>query len=160
MLVEVLIGAGIVLLEYVDQNKSVARAIWMAVHLMNTFMLVGAMTLAAHFDWTLPFGPPPLWHFVIFAVVAAPLVEEAIFRFALCSGAENLLGPRTTIVLSGLAFAAMHYVVDNPGPDNFIAGYVLAWAYLKSRSILVPIILHALGNLSIYVILVAFDAVL
>ena len=49
MLVEVLIGAGIVLLEYVDQNKSVARALWMAVHLVNTFMLVGAMTLTAHF---------------------------------------------------------------------------------------------------------------
>lgn len=49
MVVEVLIGAGIVLLEYVDQNKSVARAIWMAVHLVNTFMLVGAMTLTAHF---------------------------------------------------------------------------------------------------------------
>lgn len=49
MVVEVLIGAGIVLLSYVDQDKSVARAIWMAVHLVNTFMLVGAMTLTAHF---------------------------------------------------------------------------------------------------------------
>ncbi|HHH27178.1 MAG TPA: heme A synthase [Polyangiaceae bacterium] len=49
MVVEVLIGAGIVLLEYVDRNESVARAIWMAVHLVNTFMLVGAMTLTAHF---------------------------------------------------------------------------------------------------------------
>jgi len=49
MVVEVLIGAGIVLLEYVDQNESVARALWMAVHLVNTFMLVGAMTLTAHF---------------------------------------------------------------------------------------------------------------
>ncbi|MEQ9320666.1 MAG: COX15/CtaA family protein [Polyangiaceae bacterium] len=49
MVIEVLIGAGIVLLAYVDQNKSVARAVWMAVHLVNTFLLVGAMTLTAHF---------------------------------------------------------------------------------------------------------------
>jgi cytochrome c oxidase assembly protein subunit 15 len=49
MIVEVLIGAGIVLLEYVDQNRSVGRALWMAVHLVNTFMLVGAMALCAHF---------------------------------------------------------------------------------------------------------------
>src|SRR5262245_39640093 len=49
MLGEVLIGAGIVLLEYVADNASVGRAAWMAVHLVNTFLLIGAMTLTAHF---------------------------------------------------------------------------------------------------------------
>ncbi|MCA9620395.1 MAG: COX15/CtaA family protein, partial [Myxococcales bacterium] len=49
MVIEVLIGAGIVLLRYVEQNASIARAIWMAVHLCNTFLLVGAMALTAHF---------------------------------------------------------------------------------------------------------------
>lgn len=48
MLVEVAIGAGIVLLRYVDDNASVARALWMAVHLVNTFLLLGALTLCAH----------------------------------------------------------------------------------------------------------------
>lgn len=49
MIVEVLIGAGIVLLHYVADNESLARAGWMAVHLVNTFLLVGALTLSAHF---------------------------------------------------------------------------------------------------------------
>ncbi|HZO14718.1 MAG TPA: COX15/CtaA family protein [Polyangiaceae bacterium] len=49
MLGEVLIGAGIVLLEYVAQNASMGRAVWMAVHLVNTFLLLGAMTLLAHY---------------------------------------------------------------------------------------------------------------
>jgi cytochrome c oxidase assembly protein subunit 15 len=49
MVVEVLIGAGIVLLEYVADNQSVGRAVWMAVHLINTFLLVAALTLSAHF---------------------------------------------------------------------------------------------------------------
>lgn len=44
---EALIGAGIVLFEYVAENKSVARAVWMAVHLVNTFLLLGALTLTA-----------------------------------------------------------------------------------------------------------------
>ncbi|MSP23604.1 MAG: heme A synthase [Myxococcales bacterium] len=48
MVIEVLLGAGIVLLEYVAENKSVGRALWMGVHLVNTFLLVGAMTLTAH----------------------------------------------------------------------------------------------------------------
>lgn len=49
MVVEVLIGAGIVLLKYVADDQSLARAGWMAVHLANTFLLMGAVTLAAHF---------------------------------------------------------------------------------------------------------------
>lgn len=49
MIVEALIGAGLVLLELVAHNVSVARAYWMAGHLMNTFLLVAAITLTAWF---------------------------------------------------------------------------------------------------------------
>jgi heme a synthase len=45
MSTEALIGAGVVLLEMVADNTSVARAGWMAAHLINTFLLIGALTL-------------------------------------------------------------------------------------------------------------------
>lgn len=45
MLLEAAVGALLVLLALVGQNGSVARAIWMAIHLVNTFCLVGALTL-------------------------------------------------------------------------------------------------------------------
>jgi heme a synthase len=48
MVTEALIGAGLVLLEHVAYNVSVARAYWMGAHLVNTFFLVGAMTLTAY----------------------------------------------------------------------------------------------------------------
>lgn len=41
------VGAGLVLLELVAHNDSVARAYWMAAHLANTFLLLGALTLTA-----------------------------------------------------------------------------------------------------------------
>jgi heme a synthase len=44
MLTEGAVGAGLVLFELVAQNASVARAYWMAVHLLNTFLLVASMT--------------------------------------------------------------------------------------------------------------------
>lgn len=47
MVVESLVGAGLVLLELVAHNVSVARAYWMAGHLINTFLLLGALTLTA-----------------------------------------------------------------------------------------------------------------
>lgn len=46
-LTEALVGAGLVLLDLVEDNASVARAIWMAGHLVNTFFLLAAITLTA-----------------------------------------------------------------------------------------------------------------
>ncbi|MBZ4422966.1 COX15/CtaA family protein [Myxococcus sp. RHSTA-1-4] len=50
MVTEALVGAGIVLLKYVADNASVGRAIWMGVHLVNTFLLVGAQSLVVWFS--------------------------------------------------------------------------------------------------------------
>lgn len=47
MLTEAAVGAGLVLFKMVAHNESIARAFWMATHLLNTFLLVGAMTLTA-----------------------------------------------------------------------------------------------------------------
>jgi heme A synthase len=49
MLSEAGIGAGLVLFELVADNESMARALFMATHLVNTFFLVAALTLTAHF---------------------------------------------------------------------------------------------------------------
>lgn len=45
MILEALIGAALVLLEYTAFNVSIGRAIWMAGHLINTFLLLGALAM-------------------------------------------------------------------------------------------------------------------
>jgi len=52
VIVEALVGAGIVLLRLVEDNASLARAIYIAVHLTNTLMLVGCYT------WTIVAAEP------------------------------------------------------------------------------------------------------
>jgi len=47
MLMEAAIGAGLVLFELVAENKSIARALWMSAHLINTFLLVGMLAITA-----------------------------------------------------------------------------------------------------------------
>ncbi|HEX2163720.1 MAG TPA: COX15/CtaA family protein, partial [Thermoanaerobaculia bacterium] len=47
LLVEGAIGAGLVLFEMVAANESLARAWWMAAHLVNTFVLLAWLTLTA-----------------------------------------------------------------------------------------------------------------
>ena len=44
---ESLIGAGLVLLRLVGENASVTRAVYLSVHLVNTFLLVAALVLTA-----------------------------------------------------------------------------------------------------------------
>jgi membrane protease YdiL (CAAX protease family) len=85
---------------------------------------------------------------VVFCI-SAPILEEALYRLVLCVALVRIAGPRWTIFASGAMFAALHFVWGNASPDNFIAGYFLAWVFLKSGSILTPLVLHSLGNLCV-----------
>jgi cytochrome c oxidase assembly protein subunit 15 len=49
ILLEAAIGAGLVLFQLVADNETMARALFMSVHLVNTFLLLGALTLTAYF---------------------------------------------------------------------------------------------------------------
>jgi heme A synthase len=55
ILTEAAVGAGLVLFELVADNATMARAMFMAAHLVNTFLLVAALTLTA---WWLSGGSP------------------------------------------------------------------------------------------------------
>jgi len=55
MIVEALLGAGLVLFGLVDDNATVARAFAMMLHLVNTLLLVAAISLTA---WWASGGPP------------------------------------------------------------------------------------------------------
>ncbi len=106
-----------------------------------------ALTWAMNWEYQIPvIAPAEAGSVFLHMCVFAPLVEETIYRLAICSPLAGTLGPTAAILVSGMTFAALHFVYGNPGPDNFLAGYVLAWAYLKSGSLAVPIVLHALGN--------------
>src|SRR5439155_10185900 len=84
--------------------------------------------------------------------VFAPVLEEAVYRLALCVPLAVWLGPWRAIVVSGLAFAGLHVAYGNPSPENLVGGLFLAWAYLKSESIVVPVVLHSLGNLCVLIL--------
>ena len=53
MLLEAAVGAAIVLLRHVAYDPSAARAVWIAIHLTNTFLLVAALTLT---PWSVRHG--------------------------------------------------------------------------------------------------------
>lgn len=48
IVIEALLGAGLVLFQLVEENSSAARAFAVALHLANTFLLVGSLALTAY----------------------------------------------------------------------------------------------------------------
>ena len=94
MVLEAAIGAGLVLLEYVAYNPSIARAVWMAAHLTNTFLLLGALTLTAWWAEGRDVPRPALTRET--ALVGLTLVATLVLG---AGGAVTALGD--TLVLGG-----------------------------------------------------------
>jgi membrane protease YdiL (CAAX protease family) len=92
---------------------------------------------------------PWAWVTVAHAVVGAPITEELTYRIFLQTGLLALLG-RTwpAIVLTSALFALMHSGVTpaHALPSLFVLGAAMGIAYERSRSPLVPILIHALFN--------------
>lgn len=94
---------------------------------------------------------PPVRAWLIHLLILAPFLEELVYRFALCVPIVRRIGSTWAIVLSGAVFALAHIIGGNPGPDNFVAGFLLAWAFLKSGTLLIPVFLHLAGNLCVFI---------
>ncbi len=83
------------------------------------------------------------WLFLL-AVVAAPLCEEFIFRGLVFGGLRRSMGMAPAIVMSAALFAIVHPPVSMA--PVFVLGLVTAYAYERSRSLLAPVLVHAVYN--------------
>jgi len=106
--------------------------------------------------------PPPPWFWELFnkvfesdygwwgaffkVAVVAPVVEELIFRGLILHGLRRNYNAFTAVVISALLFALFHL---NPWqfPATFVLGLLLGWIMIRTRSILLAIIGHAINNL-------------
>jgi len=87
------------------------------------------------------------WHRFLSSCVIAPVAEEILYRMIICPPAVALAGSWGGIVISGVIFACAHLVAGVASPDNQMGGFVLAWVYVKSETIILPIALHSVSNL-------------
>jgi membrane protease YdiL (CAAX protease family) len=87
------------------------------------------------------------WQRFLAACFIAPVVEEILFRMVLCPPAVALAGSWGGIIIGGVVFAYAHFVAGVAAPDNQMGGFVLAWTFVKSETIILPIALHSISNL-------------
>ncbi|MEC5395277.1 CPBP family intramembrane glutamic endopeptidase [Bergeyella sp. RCAD1439] len=83
---------------------------------------------------------------VVLAVIVAPIFEEMVFRGIIQKGLINKgMNPRRAIGIAALIFGLVH---GNPWQlvGAVLLGYVLGLVYYKTKSLLMPILLHAFNN--------------
>jgi uncharacterized protein len=83
----------------------------------------------------------------ILMVIAAPILEELIFRGIILDGLLKRYSPIKSILISSLLFGLVHL-----NPWQFLTGLIIGvfsgWIYYRTRSLSLSIIIHASANLS------------
>jgi len=86
----------------------------------------------------------PLWLIAIVVVIFAPIVEELMFRKIMIDRL-SVVGEKTAIIFSALAFAIFHANIYQFFYAAFI-GLVFGYVYVKTRDVRYTIVIHMLIN--------------
>ncbi len=91
------------------------------------------------------------WANVLVIVIAAPVMEELIFRGIMLDGLLKKYSPATAIFVSSFFFALIHL---NPWQfvTAMIVGIVIGWVYWHTRSLSLAILMHLANNLFVTVL--------
>lgn len=89
-------------------------------------------------------------------VIAAPVLEELVFRGIILDGLLTRYSPLKSILLSSMLFGVFHL-----NPWQFITAFILGlfsgWVYYETRSLTLSIVIHFVNNLLAYGLLYFID---
>ena len=108
----------------------------------------------------IPQGNRQLLSWLLYQFLYAAVAEEVFFRGYLQGNILRLtatirretdrlsLRNWTSIILSAVCFAAAHVIVQGQAASvlTFLPGLVLGWLFIRTRSLLAPILFHGLAN--------------
>jgi len=82
----------------------------------------------------------------IMFVIAAPILEEFIFRGIILDGLLKIYSPLKSIIFSSILFGIIHL---NPWQfvSAFLFGIIAGWVYYKTANLTLPILMHFATNL-------------
>lgn len=86
---------------------------------------------------------------ILSAVVAAPIVEEILFRGLILESCRERFGRTTAVFVSAFLFGLIH-IVPLQVVNAFVVGLILGYVYLKTGSLLSAMIIHAVNNAIAY----------
>ena len=146
-------GLGVVGLERRTLFPGLARGLaWSAAFAAVAGLLAVAVHLAGGNPLALIRSPLPasragLIGFFLVGGLLAPVAEEVFFRGLLFGYLRRWNVPAAVLISTAL-FAALH--LPALPVTQAVGGLVFAVAYQKGKSLMVPIMIHVLGNLAIF----------
>jgi membrane protease YdiL (CAAX protease family) len=129
--------------------------VWSAIFALCAFLGFGVL-YAAHVEN--PIGliktrlPPDVQGIVLFFVVGglvSPIAEEVFFR-GLVYGFLRRWGVLVALIGSTVIFVLAHTIISTIPLTQVVGGLVFAAAYEVEGNLMVPITIHALGNMAIF----------
>ncbi|WP_461151727.1 lysostaphin resistance A-like protein [Spirosoma pulveris] len=84
-------------------------------------------------------------HVILSAVIAAPILEEILFRGIILDGFLKNYRPAKAIIWSALIFGFIHFIPAQALNATFI-GLALGWLYYRTRSLTLCMFLHFVNN--------------
>lgn len=92
-------------------------------------------------------GSMPGIYWLIQTVIAAPILEELIFSGVILNGLLKRYSPKKSILITSFLFGLIHL-----DPWQFVTVFLMGvfsgWVYYKTKSLSLPIIIHATYNIA------------
>ncbi|MFR9650473.1 MAG: CPBP family intramembrane glutamic endopeptidase [Rikenellaceae bacterium] len=92
-------------------------------------------------------------YMLITVSVVAPIFEELICRGVILESIRSKRGAWAACVISALIFGVIH-ISPQSMLNAFVIGLLLGFLYLRTNSIIAPIVIHSLNNLLSYLLLI------
>lgn len=109
----------------------------------------GGLQVSAFFQASMPFKHGDIFLFIGVGAVIAPVAEEIFFR-GILYGFLRQWSLTMAVVISTAFFVLSHATGSSLPITQMIGGLLFAVAYEIEKNLIVPIIIHSLGNLAIF----------
>jgi len=92
---------------------------------------------------------------LVYMVFFVGLGEELLFRALVQKDLTKALGWKWGLVLASLMFAVMHLTWRSIPELIFVffAGLILGYVYYRTKSLVAPIVIHGIGNVTLVAIM-------
>ena len=121
----------------------------LAVAIVGSGLILFGIKPIALIKVRLPDKSHELFFFFLVGGMVGPMAEELFFR-GIIYGYFRRWGVLTAVFVSALLFSLAHFVMSGAFFIQMIGGIVFAAAYEREKCLLVPVVIHVLGNLAIF----------
>lgn len=93
---------------------------------------------------------------IMTTIVAAPILEEVLFRGILQQSLTEKLGGWRGVLAAAAVFGIVHEIPQQM-INAFFIGIILGYIYIKTRSLMPVILIHAVNNVIAFIQMIIFD---